>query len=417
MKEVKYSYDETVFESVLPNGLKVYLYKTDKTKNFYITVSTHFGSEVLKYKMGDKVYEVTPGSAHFLEHRVLDFTKNKEAANKLSKYGSMANAYTTYNGTNYNIFGQENLIDNLNLLFDRVFKANIKKEDVEMERGIILEEYDMYFDDPYFILHANLYKNVFKESFIKYPVLGTREGIENVSVEELRRLYKDFYTTDNMFVVVTGNFDVDEVMDFISAYTKNLKPALEKPKVIKGVEKDSILCEYEEKSFDVAESKIIVGYKFKMLDNMSKLEQTIIINLVLSNVFGLSGDAFEELNNSGIKRVNWGVEKVDKYFLIYFKASTDNQEKFISICEKYMNNLEMSEEDLERKKRAKLSTMILSFEDLMEIEDLITTEIFTYGKLNNTKDEVVKNITLEQVYEVIKNVSIKNRSILKIISK
>ena len=194
MKKIKYSCDEEILESTLSNGLKVYLYPTKKTKNFYVTVSTHFGSEVMSYKKGDQIYDVTKGSAHFLEHRVMDFTKNKEAMEKINEYGSLVNAYTTYNGTNYNIFGTTKILDNMELLFDRVFKANIKKEDVENERGIILEEYSMYFDDPYFLLHNNLNYNAFNEAFIKYPVLGTKEGIENVPVEELKRLYKVCYS-------------------------------------------------------------------------------------------------------------------------------------------------------------------------------------------------------------------------------
>ena len=156
MKKIDFNYDEIVNYYKLPNGLRVYLYKTNKTKNFYVTISTRFGADVMKYKKGNKTYEVTKGSAHFLEHRVMDFSKNKDAADKISEFGSMANAYTTYNGTNYNIFGHENIIENIELLFDRVFKADIKDEDVENERGIILEEYDMYFDDPYFLLHNNL---------------------------------------------------------------------------------------------------------------------------------------------------------------------------------------------------------------------------------------------------------------------
>ena len=144
MKKIKYKYDEEILEETLPNKMKVYLYNTNKTRNFYITVSTKFGAEVLKYKKNDKEYDVTLGSAHFLEHRVMDFTKNKEAMDKINELGSLVNAYTTYNGTNYNIFGNENIIENMRLLFDRVFKAKIKESDVEKERGIIIEEYIIF---------------------------------------------------------------------------------------------------------------------------------------------------------------------------------------------------------------------------------------------------------------------------------
>ena len=220
MKKINFNYGEIVYKEVLDNGLTVYLYPTNKSKNFYITVSTHFGAEVMSYKKNNKVYDVTKGSAHFLEHRVMDFTKNVDAMNKINELGSIVNAYTTYKGTNYNLYGVEDIYTNMGLLFDRVFKANIKKEDVEMERGIILEEYYMYDADPYYKAQTTLLKNCFNSSFIKYLVIGTEDGIKTVSYKELNRLYKDFYTLDNMFIVVTGNFILEDVLNYINNYMR-----------------------------------------------------------------------------------------------------------------------------------------------------------------------------------------------------
>jgi len=414
MKTIKYNFDEEIYESTLDNGLKIYLYPTNKTKNFYITVSTHFGSEVMSYKKGDKKYEVTKGSAHFLEHRVMDFTKNKDAMEKINEFGSIVNAYTTYNGTNYNLFGHDNIYENMELLFDRVFKADIKKEDVENERGIILEEYNMYFDDPYFLLHNNLNQNIFQKSFIKYPVLGTKEGIETVTVDELKRLYKDFYVPNNMFIIITGNFNMDEVLSYIKEYTKNMKTKKELPKIIKPKESDEINVEYEEISLDIKEPKIIIGYKTKIPDKKATIKYKIMINILLSNKFSSTGDAYEELNNKGIKRFDYGVEVVDEYLLIYFKASTDKVEEFIKIIEKYITNLKIDEESLERKKRGKLSSLILSFEDIMQIEDNIATEIFTYNKLINNMNDIIKSITLKEINDTGKTVNLNNKSTLKI---
>lgn len=414
MKKIKFNFDEEVLETTLDNGLKVYMYNTDKTKNFYVTVSTHFGSEVMKYKKGNTTYEVTKGSAHFLEHRVMDFTKNKEAMKKINEYGSLTNAYTTYNGTNYNIFGSNKIIENMTLLFDRVFKANIKAQDVENERGIILEEYYMYMDDPYFILHNNLNANAFHKDFIKYPVLGTKEGIEEVKTEELKRLYKDFYTPDNMFIVVTGSFNPDEILDFIKEYTKNLKPSTEKIKIIKPKEEETVSVEYEEITNDVAEPKVIVGYKTKIPNDINLIKYKTILAMALSNEFSATGDAFEELESLGIKRTNYGMETVNDYMLIYFKASTNETDKFLKIIDKYMVALQMDAESLERKKRSRLSNLILSFEDIEIIEDNITTNILRYNKLINNEDEIIKSITLKETNEVLKNINKKNKSTLKI---
>lgn len=417
MKKIKYKYDEEILEETLPNKMKVYLYNTNKTRNFYITVSTKFGAEVLKYKKNDKEYDVTLGSAHFLEHRVMDFTKNKEAMDKINELGSLVNAYTTYNGTNYNIFGNENIIENMRLLFDRVFKAKIKESDVEKERGIIIEEYNMYFDEPFFVLHNILNKNMFSSSFIKYPVIGTKEDISKVKTEELKRLYNDFYTPSNMFIVVCGNFNIDEVMDFIYEYTKDMKSSNDVIKIIKEKESDKIPVIYQEVDMDLYEEKVILGYKLKIPKNFDKLKYKMIISLLINNIFSTTGSAYEELEKESIKRIGYGYESVDDYILLYFKASTDKIDEFIKITEKYINKLDITKEDLERKKRCSISSLILSFEDIMEVEDFITSEMFEYNKLLNKKEELIENITLKDVKEVISLLDFSNKSVVKVHKK
>ncbi len=412
MKKINYNLGETVYYEQLDNGLKVFMYPTNKSKNFYVTASTYFGAEVMKYKKGSKVYDVTKGSAHFLEHRVMDFTKNKEAAKKLSEYGSLVNAYTTYNGTNYNIFGNEKIIDNMNLLFDRVFKANIREEDVEAERGIILEEYYMCEADPYYILETKAFENAFNKDFIKYKVIGTTEGIKTVTAKELNRLYKDFYTPSNMFVVVCGNFDKDEVLMFIKKYMKEIKDTKEKVKVIKPREDLRIPVEYEEIHQELNEEKISIIYKTRMPNGVNKDRYRLALNFAIKEAFSKTGKAYEELVENGIKRYSYGVEEVNNINAIYFKASTDKYDKFKEIVNKYLNRLEMSEEALERKKRGFLKTFILAFEDIVNVEDIITSDMFSYKKLFCKVDEMVSSLTIKEVKKVINSLDLTNNTTL-----
>lgn len=412
MKKIKYNYDEVIYEENLENGLKVFMYPTNKTKNFYITVSTHFGAEVMKYKKNDKVYEVTKGSAHFLEHRVMDFTKNKKAMEKINEYGSLVNAYTTYNGTNYNIFGNEKIIENMELLFDAVFKANIRKEDVEKERGIILEEYYMYNDDPYFLLQTKVNENVFNKSFIKYPVLGTTNGIETVTDKELTRLYNDFYTLDNMFIVVTGNFNKDSVLDYIKEYTSKLKKTKCISKVIKEKESINVVTQYEEIIMNLNEPKVMIGYKIKLDKKINIIKYKMILGMALGEIFGSTGDAFLELNEMGISRYGYEYEVVDDYIIVYFKASTSKTSEFINTINKYITKISLNKDSLDRKRKRKLSSMILLFEDFMGVEDMITTDMFTHNKLLNKREEILNSITLNDTKEILSNIDWSNKSTL-----
>lgn len=412
MKKINYNYDEVVYTTKLKNGIDVYMYPTTKSKNFYITVSTHFGAEVMKYKKGNKTYEVTKGSAHFLEHRVMDFTKNKDAMEKINELGSLVNAYTTYNGTNYNIYGQENIKENLKLLFDRVFKANIKEEDVEMERGIILEEYSMYNSNPYYKAQTSLCSNLFNESFLKYSVIGTEEGIKNVPCKELQRLYKDFYTPNNMFIVVVGNFNKEEVLEYIEEYMKEVPARKEKIKVIKPKEKYEVACSYEEITEVLNEQKVVIGYKIKNPSVKDRLTNKIILDMIINENFGKTGKSYLRLMEKGLSRFDYSVEEVDDYFLVLITSSTDKIDEFIKIIDEEMNTLEFTDEILSRKVKGFISSLILTFEDIINVEDTITSDLFAYNRPLNDLEQKIKEIKLKDAKELLKSIDIKNKSVL-----
>lgn len=412
MKKIDFNYGEIVYKEVLDNGLTVYLYPTNKSKNFYITVSTHFGAEVMSYKKNNKVYDVTKGSAHFLEHRVMDFTKNVDAMNKINELGSIVNAYTTYKGTNYNLYGVEDIYTNMGLLFDRVFKANIKKEDVEMERGIILEEYYMYDADPYYKAQTTLLKNCFNSSFIKYLVIGTEDGIKTVSYKELNRLYKDFYTLDNMFIVVTGNFILEDVLNYINNYMKDIKTTKCNCKVIKPVENYKVNVSYEELTGSTDEAKIVIGYKVKNSNPKKKIVNRLLMDMILNENFDKTGSSYLRLMNEGLNRFSYFVEEVDDYFLIAFTGSTNEYEKFTNIIDEEIKNLDFTKEALERKTKGYISNLILSFEYIENVEDNITSGLFDYNKVLNNMESVIKKVTLNDVKEVIKCIDTTNKSVL-----
>ena len=412
MKKIDFNYGEIIYKEVLDNGLTVYLYPTNKSKNFYITVSTHFGAEVMSYKKNNKVYDVTKGSAHFLEHRVMDFTKNVDAMNKINELGSIVNAYTTYKGTNYNLYGVEDIYTNMGLLFDRVFKANIKKEDVEMERGIILEEYYMYDADPYYKAQTTLLKNCFNSSFIKYLVIGTEDGIKTVSYKELNRLYKDFYTLDNMFIVVTGNFILEDVLNYINNYMKDIKTTKCNCKVIKPVENYKVNVSYEELTGSTDEAKIVIGYKVKNSNPKKKIVNRLLMDMILSENFDKTGSSYLRLMNEGLNRFSYFVEEVDDYFLIAFTGSTNEYEKFTNIIDEEIKNLDFTKEALERKTKGYISNLILSFEYIENVEDNITSGLFDYNKVLNDMESIIKKVTLNDVKEVIKCIDTTNKSVL-----
>ena len=93
--------NDKLYSFTCDNGLKVFLMPNMESKNFFISLGVKFGAMVTRYKKNDEIYEVTPGIAHYIEHRVADFVKDKEAEEKIRELGSMPNACTNYLNTRY----------------------------------------------------------------------------------------------------------------------------------------------------------------------------------------------------------------------------------------------------------------------------------------------------------------------------
>lgn len=411
--------DEKIHTEKLDNGLEVYLYKTDKTKNFYITISVKYGARITKYKKGNKVVDVIPGSAHFLEHKVMALSENKEISKRINDLGSLANAWTSYYGTNYNIFGSINLIENLKLLLDIFYNTNITEKSVEEEKGIIGEEIDMYKDQIDSLMYTKLFDNLFNKSYCKHTVVGEREDIAKITAKSLNNVYNDYYIPNNTFIVVTGNFDTEEVMTTIKEYMKKLnqKPK-ELPKRIKEKEAETVSIPYEEIKKDMENTR--VKYAIKMKKNIFGIKDDNILKdylgIILSNNFSATSELFERYkDNEIVIGMNYGVNVIDDYLIININALTNDGNKFIENIEKDIKKLKLNEEEFERKKKKYLKSYILDFDNIEDVEYLISLSLMMDGKIDYNEYDKLVNLNYEEANRIMKLINYDNVSIIRTI--
>lgn len=411
--------DEKIYTEKLDNGLEVYLYKTDKTKNFYITISVKYGARITKYKKGNKVVDVIPGSAHFLEHKVMALSENKEISKRINDLGSLANAWTSYYGTNYNIFGSINLIENLKLLLDIFYNTNITEKSVEEEKGIIGEEIDMYKDQIDSLMYTKLFDNLFNKSYCKHTVVGEREDIEKITAKSLNNVYNDYYVPNNTFIVVTGNFDTEEVMTTIKEYMKKLnqKPK-ELPKRIKEKEVETVSIPYEEIKKDMENTR--VKYAIKMKKNIFGIKDDNILKdylgIILSNNFSATSELFERYkDNEIVIGMNYGINVIDDYLIININALTNDGNKFIENIEKDIKKLKLNKEEFERKKKKYLKSYILDFDNIEDVEYLISLSLMMDGKIDYNEYDKLVNLNYKEANRIMKLINYDNVSVIRTI--
>lgn len=150
------------------------------------------------------------GAAHFIEHMLFKGTARRTAqdiARETDAIGGQMNAFTTKECTCF--YGRvldDHLPQALDILYDMVYHSSFTQEAVETERGVILEEIDMYEDTPDDLCAEKLAAQVFQGSPLARPILGAKETLEGMTGDFLRDYHRLHYEGHNTVVALAGSF-------------------------------------------------------------------------------------------------------------------------------------------------------------------------------------------------------------------
>lgn len=158
------------------------------------------------------------GAAHFIEHMLFKGTQRRSAqdiARETDAIGGQMNAFTTKECTCF--YGRvldDHLPQALDILWDMVYCSSFAQSAVETERGVILEEIDMYEDTPDDLCAEKLFGAVFPGNALARPILGSEETLETMTGDFLREYHRRHYRGDNTVVALAGSF-TEEILEDI----------------------------------------------------------------------------------------------------------------------------------------------------------------------------------------------------------
>ncbi len=408
--------NETIYYDKCPNGLKIYMWVKKDINTFYGTLSVKYGSIFNEFKIGNKEYKMPKGIAHFLEHVKFNEDKDVTAHDYFFKKGSDTNAFTTFNYTNYQVLGSIDAKDNIIHLLDFVQNGYFTKEIVNNEKGIITEEAKMGEDDPYTVMLFKHLDNLFNEYEYKYLITGTPKDIKAITLNDIKKVYETFYHPENMFLVVTGNFNPYELDEAIreNQEKKQFNTYLNPERIMKK-ESKKVRVENEEYKINVSNKKIKIGIKIakKNLKNYDDLHIRLYTNLLLRANFGATSDFKDELlMKELISNLSFMSDLFDDYLLIMFTIDSDYKNEILNMFNEKLNNLKMDEKTFERMKKANIASLILEYEDVEVVNNIIQTEVLNYGDVIDNIKEIYENITYGDIKKFINELDLSNRSIL-----
>jgi len=162
------------------------------------------------------------GIAHFLEHSVFKGTKKrgqKEIAELIEKHGGELNAATSEEFTFfYSKLPSKHANLGVNIISDIMMNPLLKKEFIESEKGVILEEINLYHDRPELYVTDKINQILYESPFGMSP-LGTKDTVKSISREDLLKIHS-YYNPKQIILSVVGSIDKEDLMPLIQ---KNFK--------------------------------------------------------------------------------------------------------------------------------------------------------------------------------------------------
>ena len=418
MKKVIEGLDLEVYSKKLDNGLEIYIVPDNNVNNTYVTYSTKYGSMHNEFiPFGEKkMIEVPKGIAHFLEHKMFEQESGEDVFSFFSARGSGANANTNYRKTTYLFSGPNAFYENLEFLLEYVENPYFTDENVEKEKGIIIEELEMYQDRPYSrIMQTCMYNSLIKHP-MKYPVIGTREDIKRTTKEDLYRCYNTFYHPSNMFVVVTGNVEPDMVFKVIEEH-ENKRKLVDEPKIELKKYKEPNYVEKEKEviEMDVTIPKVAITYKISK-EKFKKFSDDRIYSSIMS-AFDLKLGS-TSLFNENLRNLNLitdsiellGID-VDSHLIVIVAFETKEIDKVMKLVMDEIKDLRVTNEDFERRKKVAISSLLFMTDNIFKINTRIVSDIIKDGKVEYQPIKKIKEFKLEEANSILKDLDLSNKTI------
>jgi len=199
----------------LANGLEVLCVPMPSLASATLTVWVRTGSRSETTKI--------MGISHFLEHMAFKggqkFTTAKEVSEAIDGIGGEFNAATSKDWTCFYVKAGALKIERaFDVIADMLIQPALRQSDIDREKGVIVEEMNMYEDTPLYKI-GDLFENIaFKGHLLANDVIGSKETVTAFTKNNLKRYIAKHYVTQNMLIAVAGGITVAQITKLANKY-------------------------------------------------------------------------------------------------------------------------------------------------------------------------------------------------------
>ncbi|MCS7026389.1 MAG: insulinase family protein [Bryobacteraceae bacterium] len=211
---------EALSRTILNNGIAVISERMPHVRSVSVGIWVKAGS---RYESAQE-----NGIAHFIEHLLFKGTQNRSAeaiAREIDSIGGNLDAFTSkelvcFNGKMLD----EHLSVGFDILADLVLNPLFREEDIEKERGVVLEELKAEFDNPELMVHDIFSEHFWKGNPLGRPILGSNHTVKRLNQAMIRQYFHNHYTPANFVISAAGNVDHGRLVKLVEERFGHLPP-------------------------------------------------------------------------------------------------------------------------------------------------------------------------------------------------
>lgn len=287
--------DECIQTTVLDNGLRIYgVPRKDSAKTFAM-LAADFGSIDCSFTLDGQKHNVTPGIAHFLEHKMFE-EEDGNALQKFSALGAQPNAFTSHTMTAYHFTCTSRFYDCLEILLRFVTTPYFTDENVAKEKGIIGQEIGMLDDRPSWQAYVGILEGLYAVHPVRISVAGSKQTIAPIDPEVLQICHRGFYSPANLALIVCGQYEFDRVAELAERITPRKAAHIAARDY--GREPEQAAMPYVEKQMAVSRPLFMLGCKDSIPEHTYQAQ--LIGELAADYVCGKSTVLYDNLYQKGL---------------------------------------------------------------------------------------------------------------------
>ena len=361
------------------------------------------------------------GAAHFIEHMLFKGTQRRstaQLARDMDAIGGQVNAYTTKEHTCFYARSLDRHLDySLDLLEDMLFHSRFAQEDVETERGVVLEEIGMYEDSPEDLVSERLAAAVYKGSPLARPILGTQATLAPMTGEWLAQWQREHYCPGALVAALAGSFtpqQVDRLRDCLAQLepgpVAQTKPAAYRPAATarkKAIEQNHLILAFPSLTY---------------LDE--RRPQLLLLNALLGG--GCSSRLFQELREKrGLCYTVYSYvsDHADAGFLgVYAALNREQEGQALDAMRALVCDLAdhgPTQEELDRVREQAKANLLMGAESIQSRMSQLGASALLYGKVRET-DELLAQydaVTRQQLRELAQEIFQMDRASLSAVGR